>query len=139
MIEENDRIHRRQLVYRNETAAASVQRSMAAGESITRLTLPGLDGEEHDFEVVRADLAPSGQSGSFHGHLPGKPNSLVTLAFKFGREAFTVHSPDDNLYLEGEPREPGEVIVKRFDPGEYYQGTCGVCGRSHGQDVPPAD
>lgn len=125
MIEENDRIHRRQLVYRNETAAAAVQRAMAKGEVVRQLTLPGLDGRELEFVIERADLAPSGQTGSFTGHLAGKPNSQVSLAFKFGREAFTVISPDDRLYLQADPREPGEIIVKSIDPKTYIQGTCG--------------
>ena len=131
MIEENDRIHRRQLVYRKETAAAAVQQAMARGEQVARLTLPGLDGQELTFEIERADLAPSGQTGSFTGHLAGRPSSQVSLAFKFGREAFTVISPEDNLYLQADPREPGEIIVKSIDPATYIQGTCGNPDHNH--------
>lgn len=131
MIEENDRIHRRQLVYRNETAAAVVQQAMARGEQVSQLTLPGLDGQELVFEIERADLAPSGQSGSFTGHLAGRPSSQVSLGFKFGREAFTVISPEDNLYLQADPREPGEIIVKSIDPATYVPGTCGTPGHDH--------
>ena len=131
MIEENDRIHRRQLVYRNETAAAVVQQAMAQGEKVRQLTLPGLDGKELVFVIERADLAPSGQTGTFTGHLAGNPNSQVSLGYKFGREAFTVISPDDNLYLQADPREPGELIVKAIDPQTYIQGTCGNPDHDH--------
>ncbi len=131
MLGENERIHRRQLVYRNETAAAVVQRAGAAGGSVRMLTLPGLDGREFDFQIDRADLAPSGQAGTFTGRLAGKPNSMVTLAFKGGREAFSVNSPDDGLYLQADPREPGEVIVKSIDPDTYIEGQCGTPGCNH--------
>jgi hypothetical protein len=130
MAEENERIKRRQLVYRKDTAAAVVQRSMASGEPVRTLALPGLDGQELEFAITCADLAPSGQSGTFTGLLAGKPRSLVTLAFKFGREAFSVSSPEDNLYLQGDPREPGEIIVKSIDPATYVPGKCGVSDNS---------
>ncbi len=126
MMEENERIKRRQLVYRQDTAAAVVQRARAAGESVRRLTLPGLDGQEIEVEVIRADLALSGLSGSFTGRIAGKQQSMVTLAFKLGREAFSIASPEDRLYLEAEPREPGEVIVKTIDPSTYATGHCGT-------------
>jgi hypothetical protein len=125
MVQENDRIKRRQLVYRNETAALAVQRARLTGEPLQRLTLPGLDGQEVEFEITRTDLSPSGQQGGLSGHIAGRSDSLVTLAFKGGREAFTVVSPADNLYLVGEPREPGEVIVKSIDPDIYASGYCG--------------
>lgn len=125
MVEENDRIKRRQLVYRNQTAAKLVQKSRLSGEPLKRFTLPGLDGQELQVEIVSADLAPSGQTGSFHGHLTGKPASMVTLAFEFGVEAFTVLSPDDGLYLQADPREPGELIVKSIDPVSYAPFHCG--------------
>ncbi len=119
LLDENARIQRRQLVYRNDTAAAVMQRARANGESVTQLTLPGLDGQEWQVAIERADLEPSQQAGSFSGQLVGRTNSLVTLAFQFGREAFTILSPDDGLYLQGHPREPGEVIITSFDPQTY--------------------
>lgn len=119
MIEENSRIKRRQLVYRKDTSAALMQRARLSGESVTQLTLPGFDGQEFQIDIDRADLEASKQSGTFTGRLTDKPNSLVTLAFKFGREAFTVLSPEDGLFLQGHPREPGEIIVTSFDPDTY--------------------
>lgn len=119
MIEENARIKRRQLVYRKDTAAAMLQRSRLSGEPVTQLTLPGFDGQEFQIAIDRADLEASKQSGTFTGRLADKPNSLVTVAFKFGREAFTVMSPDDGMYLQGHPREPGEIIITSFDPDTY--------------------
>ncbi len=133
MVEENDRIKRRQLVYRNDTADAVVQRARATGEPVRRLTLPGLDGKEIDFEVSRADLALSGLSGTFTGRVAGKGQSIVTLAFKNGREAFSVSSPEDGLFLEAEPREPGQVIVKEIDPNTYVPGKCGNGDTAHAE------
>jgi hypothetical protein len=126
MVEENNRILRRQLVYRRDPAGMVVQRSKASGEPIQQLVLPGLDGRELKFEIERADLSSSGQSGSFQGHLAGQPDSRVTLAFKLGREAFSVSSPQDALYLEAEPREPGQVIIKEIDPDTYTTLPCGT-------------
>ncbi len=53
------------------------------------------------------------------GQLAGDADSFVTLAFQDGREAFTVLAPKENLYLVGEPREDGQVIVKAIDPNTY--------------------
>jgi hypothetical protein len=119
MVEENSRIQRRQLVYRKDTAAAMMQRARLSGEPVKQLTLPGFDGRELQVEIDRADLESSWQSGTFAGRLEGRPNSMVTLAFKFGREAFTIVSPDDGTYLQAHPREPGELIITSFDPDTY--------------------
>jgi hypothetical protein len=131
MIEENERIHRRQLVYRKETAGKLVQKARLRGEPVTGFILPSLDGHELVVEVISSDLAPSGQTGSFHGRLAGRPDSLVTLAFQFGREAFTVLSPEDDLYIQADPREPGELIVKTINPATYIQGHCGNPDHRH--------
>ena len=125
MVDENSRIIQRQLVYCKETIAALVERAKLSGQPIRWLTLPGLDGQEIPFEIARADLSPSGQQGTFAGRIVGRPGSLVTLAFKGGREAFTVISPTENLYLQGDPHEPGEILVKSFDPKTYVAGVCG--------------
>lgn len=119
LVAENDRIKRRQLVYRKDTTAAVMQRSRLSGESVKQLTLPGLDGRELQVEIERTDLEPSQQSGTFTGRLTNRPNSLVTVSFKFGREAFTILSPEDGTFLQGHPREPGEIIITSFDPDGY--------------------
>jgi hypothetical protein len=125
MVDENKRIFRRQLVYRTETAAALIERAKLTGETIRQLTLPGLDGQEVQFEITRADLNPSGLQGAFSGHVAGKSDSMVTLAFKGNREAFTILSPSDGLYFQADPREPGEVILTQIDPATYIVGVCG--------------
>jgi len=119
LVEENDRIKRRQLVYRSQPAWELVEQSRATGEPVRALTLPGLDGQEVQVEVTGTDLDPSGLSGTFSGHVAGNQKSLVTLAFIRGREAFTVVSPDDGVFLQGHPREPGEILVASFDPDKY--------------------
>jgi hypothetical protein len=125
MAEENARIFRRQLVYHKETADARIERAKLTGEPIRQLALPGLDGQEIQFEITKSDLSPSGQRGTFSGHVAGHLDSMVTFAFKGGREAFTVLSPSDGIYLVGEPREPGELIVKSINPETYVVGVCG--------------
>ena len=119
LIEENARIKRRQLVYRKEPVFVAVERAKATGEPVRKLTLPAFDGQVLEMEVTRADLAPSGLSGTFAGRIAGRGASLATLAFDQGREAFTVLSPEDGTYLQGHPREPGEIILTSFDPDKY--------------------
>ena len=128
MTKENPAIYRRQLVYRKDTAAATVERARATGESVQKLTLPGLDGQEYEFEVAQANIAPSGLSGTFAGHLPGRAQSVVTLAYKLDREAFTIVSSEDGVFLTAEAREPREVVVKRINPKlyAYFKCTTGV-------------
>jgi hypothetical protein len=119
MVEENRRIQRRQLVYIRNTMASVIEQSRASGEPVKQLPLPGFDGQELPFAVERADVAFSKQSGTLTGRLANRPDSLVTLAFQFGREAFTVISPADGIYLQAFPREPGQLILTSFDPGTY--------------------
>lgn len=130
MVAESDRVFRRQLVYHNDTVAAQIERAKLTGEPLRELQLPGLDGREIQFQIASADLSPSGQQGSFSGHVAGRLDSVATFAFRGGREAFTIISPADNLYLFGEPREPGELIVKSVDISKYPVGA--------GDDVMPA-
>jgi hypothetical protein len=125
MAEESARIYHRELVYHKETADLLVQQSRLSGEPVRQLTLPGLDGQQVQFEITSSDLSPSGQQGAFSGCVAGRPDSMVTFAFKGGREAFTILSPADGLYLVGEPREPGELIVKSINPETYVAGVCG--------------
>jgi hypothetical protein len=78
-----------------------------------------LDGQTLQAVVTRADLREGGSQGQFYGQLPGRLDSMVTVAFVNDREAFTVISPQDQLYLQAEAREPGEIVVKRINPGTY--------------------
>ena len=121
MVEENARIKRRQLVYNKNIAAAVMERSRLTGEKIEQLTLPGFDGAQFQFIIERADLEPSKQSGTFTGRIEGQPESLVTLAFKFGREAFTILSPETGTFIQAFPREPGEIMLTSFDPATYQR------------------
>ena len=126
MLKENEKIYRRQLVVLKEPVAAVVERNRLTGERIQQITLPGLDGQEIIFEVKRADLEPSGLRGTFYGNVAGRLDSMVTLAFKNNVQAFTILSPSDNLYLDVEPHDPGDVIVKSIDLEKYGAGLCGV-------------
>ena len=122
MVEENPRIFRRQLVYLKKTAAAVFEEAKLTGLPVRQLTLPGLDGQELPFEITKDDSRGSSRQGMMSGHLAGNPDSLVTFAFQDGREAYTVLSPKDYIYIVGEPHEPGQVIVKAIDPNTYGVG-----------------
>ena len=122
MVEENPRIFERQLVYLKETAASVFEQARLTGSTVTQLTLPGLDGRELAFEIAQREGGGSSRHGMFSGHLAGNPDSLVTMAFEDGREAFTVLSPKENLFVVGEPREDGQVIIKAIDPNTYGVG-----------------
>ncbi len=122
MVDENPRIFRRQLVYLKETAASVFEQAKLTGASVTQLTIPVMDGRELTFEIARRDGGGSSRQGMFSGHLVGNPDSLVTMAFEDGREAFTILSPKDNVFVVAEPRENGQVIVKAIDPNTYGVG-----------------
>jgi len=126
LVEENDRIIRRQLVYCKDTADAQIERAKLTGTRVRQLVLPGLDGQELTFEITTSELNPSGQQGAFAGKLAGRPDSMVTFAFKGRREAFTIISPADNLYYQTDPYEPGAVLVKSINPDTYVPGLCGT-------------
>lgn len=126
MVEENGRIFRRQLVYWDETPDVVLQRARVSGEAVDHLTLPALDGRKVQFEITGRDVHPSGLEGMFRGRLAGRPDSFVTLAFYQGRQAFTVLSPRDNLFLDAEAHEPGDVVIKQINPATYVVGVCGV-------------
>ncbi len=119
MLKENDTIYRRQLVYRKQTMSALAQHALQSGEPIRELLVPGLDGEEYQVEVRDVELADGGTNGTFSGNIIGRPDSMVTMAFRGGREAFTVVSTAENIFIAAEPREPGEVVVKKIDPDKY--------------------
>lgn len=119
LLEENERVIARQLVYRKEPVFVAVDRARAAGKPLRTFVLPGMDGQELAVEVTGADIAPSGLTGTLTGRLAGAPESLVTIAFSQASEAFTVISPTDGLHLQGHPRDPGELFVTRFDPERY--------------------
>ena len=122
MVEENARIFRRQLVYVKETPAAVFEQAKLTGAPVRQLTLPGVDGQELQFDIVKSEGNGSSRQGMFSGHLAGNVDSLVTLAFVDGRVAYTVLSPKDNVFVVGEPREDGQVIVKAIDPNTYGLG-----------------
>ena len=122
MVEENPRIFKRQLVYLKETPASVFEQAKLNNDPVTQLTLPGVDGQELQFQIVQQEGNGSSRQGQFSGHLTGNSDSLVTLAFMDGRQAFTVLSPKENIFVVGEPREDGQVIVKAIDPETYGLG-----------------
>ena len=125
MVNENATIYRRQLVYHSEAFTLDAQRAVRSGQSVGQVVLPGFDGQELPVTVTRTDLESGGDRGIFYGKLPGRPDSLVTVAFIGAREAFTVVSPQDKLYLSAESREPGEMVVKSVNPAAYAAAPCG--------------
>lgn len=118
LMEENDRIKRRQLVYRKETVLMLLDRARASGQPLNSFTLPGLDGREVEVEVTEIHFADA-QGGAVQGRLKGRYNSSVSVGFSNGCESFNVISPDEHLFLTADAREPGEVFVKEIDPEVY--------------------
>ncbi len=116
LIEENDRIKRRQLVYRRETVPMLLERT---GGSLETFTLPGLDGREVEVEVTDVRLMNGTNGGCVNGRVKGRFNSMVSVGFSNGCESFNVLSPDEGLFLTADAREPGEVLVKEIDPNVY--------------------
>lgn len=135
MLEENERIERRQLVYRKETVPMLIQRSINSGQPLKSFTLPGLDGQEVEVEVTEVHLAGDQQGGAVMGRVKGRFNSMVSVGFSNGCESFNVISPDDQLFLTADAREPGEVIVKEIDPNQYASAPC--AGPILTENLPP--
>ena len=133
MVEENPRIFKRQLVYLKQTAASVFEQAKLRGEKVRQLTLPGVDGQELQFEIVKSYGSGSSRQGMFNGRLVGNLDSQVSFAFQDGREAFTVLSPKENIFVVGEPREAGQVMVKAIDPNTYGLGPV-----ENAEDVNPA-
>jgi len=125
MLFENDKIYRRQLVILEDPVVDVVQRSRMTGEPLQELTLQGLDGQDITVEIQHADIDPSGMRGSFYGHVAGRPGSVFSLAFLEERQAYTIISPEDELYLDVEAHDPGDVVVKSIYLEKYGVGKCG--------------
>ena len=121
MVTENRTIYRRQLVYFSQGFDALARQSLQAGGNLHQIELPGLDGQVFPVDVQNTDLRESGVRGQIYGRLPGQPDSMVTVAFVNDREAFTIISPQDQIYLQAEAHDPGEVIVKSINPQTYGQ------------------
>ncbi|HEX7653420.1 MAG TPA: hypothetical protein VF607_07940, partial [Verrucomicrobiae bacterium] len=122
MVAENPKIYQRQLVYLKETAATRFEQAKLTGQPVQSLILPGLDGQELSFEIMASEPGGSSRHGQFSGRLAGNRDSLVTMAFQDGREAFMAFSPKDHLYVVGEPREDNQMIIKAIDPTTYGVG-----------------
>jgi hypothetical protein len=119
MVIENPTIYRRQLVYHTEPFMQQAEQAVQSGQSIQQITLPGLDGQLLTANVTRMDLKDGGAQGQLYGQLPGDPNSIVTVAFVNGPEAFTVISAQDQIDLQGEAHDPGMIVVKSVNPATY--------------------
>lgn len=119
MVEENERIKRRQLVYRKETVPMLLERIQGTGEALKSFSLPGLDGREVEIEVTQVRLMSGTNNGCVTGRVKGRLNSMVSVGFSNGCESFNVLSPDEGVFLTADAREPGEVIVKEIDPNVY--------------------
>ncbi len=100
-----------------------LERARLTGETLRQLTLPGLEAAKS-----RSKSAPvmSIPRAWIRGCVAGHPDSMVTLAFYQGRQAFTVIGPSETPFLDAEAHEPGDVLVKQIDPAKYVTGQCGV-------------
>jgi len=123
MIEENDRIKRRQLVYRKEPVALLLEQARAAGRPLTRITLPAMDGREVEVEIMESQI--DGHRGALMGRVVGRLDSVACVGFSGACESFNILSPQDGLYIAAEAREAGEIILKEIDPAVYSPLACG--------------
>ena len=123
MVEENDRIKRRQLVYRKEPVALLLEQARASGVPLTRFTLPVLDGAEVEVEVLETQI--DGHRGAVIGRIVGQPDSLACVGFSGSCESFNILAPSSGLFIAADAREPGEVILKEIDPAVYSPMACG--------------
>lgn len=119
LLEQNQVIFRRQLVYRFQTLHRVLQQARSSGEPVTELVVPGLDGEEYQVEIRDMHLEPDARRGSITGTLAGSPDSMVVIAFDGDRESIIVVDPGRHLHLVGEPREPGQIILNLVDPHRF--------------------
>lgn len=147
LIEENDRIKRRQLVYRKETVPMLLEQAQGKGGSLKSLSLPGLDGKEVEVEVTEVHLMDGTNGGCVNGRVKGRLNSMVSVGFSNGCESFNILSPDEGVFLTADAREPGEVLVKEIDPNVYGRPPesntpcvvdLGKLGPGHKADAPPS-
>ena len=116
MLAENPAVYRRQLVYRKRAAADLVKEAERSGIPLQTVPVPGFDGAEWMIDVYKVDSIDGGAEGTIYGRLPGQPDSLVTLTFIGRSECFSLLSPNQDLYIQGDPREPGEIVLKRINP-----------------------
>ncbi len=119
MLIENPTIYRRQLVYHMEPFTLQAQQAVQSGQSLQQITLPGLDGQLLTANVTRTDFKDGGEQGQIYAQLPGDPNSIVTVAFVNNTEAFTVISAQDQIFLQAEAHDPGQIVVKSINPATY--------------------
>lgn len=124
MAEENHAVHKRQLVYITRSLSDAIKEADSEGRPLESHSIPSLDGQELEVEVMKVDHAASGVDGVVYGKLRGVPDSTVTIAYSDRSECFSVLSPSQDFFLQGEPREPGEIVVKSFDPGRMAN-ECG--------------
>lgn len=123
LMQENDRIIARQLVYRKETVPQLLERMRQSNQEPKELILPGLHGQEVTVEIQNINAESSLKSGTITGKVKGHLNSMVSLGFFDGCESFNIIDPEANLYLTADAREPGEVLVKHIDPIKYAPPT----------------
>jgi hypothetical protein len=133
LLKESEAVIRCQLVYCKESLRELGKRVAMDGEPVKSLTLPGFDGEEFVVEVTSTSFEQLGNEGSFAGHLRDDPDSFVNVAYVNDAEVFNIHRqgmPD----VIGEPREPGQIVVKIRDLSLVKQPR-----KPEGQPIRPFD
>lgn len=109
---------RRQLVYQKIAVQDLAEASLAQGEELTTVLLPGFDGEEFEISVLSWDATnEEGESrgGHLYGHLTNDPDSQVAWGYSEGVESGSIISPKNGLYLDYSGREEGQVVVDEID------------------------
>lgn len=118
LIKETIYTPQRQLIYQKVSVQDRILASIANGQDLTTIIIPGLDGEE--LEVVITDLTTQPGEGDvtegyLGGHLATDPESVVSWGYYDGVESGSVFSQKEGLHLEFSPREERQLILSTTD------------------------
>jgi hypothetical protein len=110
---DNAWVEKRQLVYCDDYIGDLGQSVANDAPHLKSIKLPGFDGVEYDVDVDRTDSPQGAMEWNIAGHLKGRPDTMVSLSTVHGYTAIVIFAPD--FYIEGDAREPGEVVLNQID------------------------
>lgn len=131
LLEENQWVESRELVYRKKTSKDLLTTSLENGEELKEMKVPGPDGVEYTMTVTSLDYEtnPEGAptEGVVSGYIEEIPNSEALLSFYKGVESGYISSESVNLNYDS--RESGQFSLssvniermEKFIPSEYFE------------------
>jgi hypothetical protein len=114
LTDENEYVTRRQLVYRKHPLPEIGMQSFTTGEQVKTLTLPDFNGRDLEVVITESKIEWRGKTGFFRGYVKGDPEATVAASYYQGAECFEIQR--GSMILAGDPREPGQVVLKEVDP-----------------------